>query len=165
MSLFCFLFFWMETWSNCAYDGTLSFCYIKLQTPAVDLDYLYRWVLADSCYSIIPQFHRWRSVWIICLFFFYGCHEKPFIPAVFSSLPSQEVCMIRINNQTQERVCFLVFDFSVLIWQIKHTYFTMAVILLRHFKYVSSVCLASTRFRSSGEELENNLLNERVFLR
>lgn len=73
--------------------------------------------------------------------------------------------MIRIDNQTQERVCFLVFDFSVLIWQIKHTYFTIAVILLHHLQYVSSVCLVSTRFRSSEEELENNLLNERAFVR
>lgn len=53
-----FPFFGLETWNNCACDGKLSFCYIKLQTPAVDLDYLYRWILADSCYFIIPQVER-----------------------------------------------------------------------------------------------------------
>lgn len=53
-----FSFFELETRNNRAYDGRLSFSYIILQTPAVDLDYLYRWVLADSCYLIIPQVQR-----------------------------------------------------------------------------------------------------------
>lgn len=49
--------FVLESWNNCAYDGSLS-CYVKVQTPAEDLDYLCRWILADSCYFIIPQVER-----------------------------------------------------------------------------------------------------------
>lgn len=87
----------------------------------MDLDYLYRWVLADSCYFIIPQVERCLDNMTRLFFFFHGCREELglelglelFIPAVFFSLPSQEVCTLRLNIiGTQENVCFLVYDFQ-----------------------------------------------------
>lgn len=76
LKVFFFISFFCrsETWTNCAYDGKLSFSYIKLQTPAVDLDYLYRWLLADSYNFIIPQELWKRGVWVIWLvWFIHGC--------------------------------------------------------------------------------------------
>lgn len=117
--------FGLETWNNCAYYGKLSFCYIKLQTPAVDLNYLYRWVLAESCYFIIPQVERCldnmsRLFFFFFFFSFHGCHEKlglNFSYQQFYSLFLLRKCAHWLKmNQNAVECLFPDLWFSVFIW-------------------------------------------------